>query len=168
MRKLVITFVCLFIVSVPFAARAGATPDSKLTRVAEGISTTCWYRGFPIASASGYFQSAADGRTANVGGPDGINIKGPICTRLHRVLDGWRPKARSSQMQTLTWDIYVLTHEMGHATANQRGEDLWSERAANVYGRGPAFERVASRLGVGPYARRQLRSALQRVGLIYE
>ena len=84
------------------------------------------------------------------------------------VLGGWRPKARSSQMQTLKWDIYVLTHEMGHATANQRGEDLWSERAANVYGRGPAFERVASRLGVGPYARRQLRSALQRVGLIYE
>jgi hypothetical protein len=167
MRKMILTFICLFILPVPSTALASATPDTELTRVAAGIPTACWYKGFPLPSASGYFQSAADGRTDDVGGPDGINVKGPICTRLHRVLDGWRPKARSSQIQTLTWDIYVLTHEMGHATANQRGEDLWSEQLANAYGRGPAFERAASQLGLGPYVRRQLRSALQRVGLIY-
>jgi hypothetical protein len=164
---MILIFICLFVLPVPSAALSSATPDPDLTRVAAGIPTACWYKSFPLRSASGYFQSAADGRTDDVGGPDGINIKGPVCKRLHRVLDGWRPKARSSQIQTLTWDIYVLTHEMGHATANQRGQDLWSERLANVYGRGLAFERAAGQLGVGPYLRRQLRSALRRVGLIY-
>ena len=168
MRKLLFAFICLFILAAPSTALASATPDPELTRVAAGIPTACWHEGFPLRSAAGYFQSAADGRTDSMGGPDGLNLRGPICIRLHRVLDGWRPKARGSQIQTLTWDIYVLTHEMGHATANQRGEDLWSERLANAFGRGPAFERTASRLGIGPYARRQLRSALRRVGLIYE
>jgi len=168
MRTTSLTFICcLFILIVPSTTHASATPAPDLTRIAANIQIACWFKNFPIPNAFGYFQSSIDGRTENVGGPDGINLDGVICKRLRRVIKGWRPKSNSEARQMLAWDISVLSHEMGHATAQQRGEDLWDERLADAYGRGPEFERVNSRLGIGPYLRRQLRRELEQTGRIY-
>lgn len=140
------------------AASYSSAPN--LREVNLGTATTCWASGeFPLPGAWGYFQSAADGRTTSLGGPDGINYRNMTCVHLRDALNGWRPDS-SSNRALLADEVHLMAHEYGHATSNLRGEALNDEAAADRYANGPAFEEFAGRLGFGPYWRRLLRAAL--------
>jgi hypothetical protein len=155
--------------ALAFTGAAGAAPYAHAPAIstAAAAKSFCWdYAAFPLPYYGAYYQSAADGRTENIGGPDGINLRYGTCQTLRRTMRGWRPSGERA-IADVAWHIYALGHEAGHATAPARGENFLDEKLADAYGRGPEFERICARLGIGPYWRRLLRNVLDRTGPVY-